>query len=207
MNAPLRSDFNTIAQWIAPNSRILDLGCGDGSLLHHLQATRNTTGYGVEIAADNINACTARGIAAIQANIDTGLNIFETHAFDFVILSQTLQAMHNTEAVIQEILRIGKQAIVSFPNFGYWRVRTQLWLGGRMPVSDTLPYEWYNTPNIHLCTIKDFEAFCATQGIRILETCVTHAGKPIHSLANWRGSLAFFRIEKTPFHTSRTPQS
>ncbi|MBX6392901.1 MAG: methionine biosynthesis protein MetW [Burkholderiales bacterium] len=191
-----RPDFAAIAAWIRPNARVLDLGCGDGLLLKYLKHTRGVSGYGVEINDDKVIASLRNGINVIQGDLERGLAEFEDGAFDYVILSQTLQAMRQTEVVLDEMLRVGREAIVTFPNFGYWRTRWQLGVNGRMPVSDELPYQWYNTPNIHLCTLHDFEAFCAERGVRILERLVLHENKPVRLLPNLRGSLAVYRCSK-----------
>lgn len=190
-----RSDFETIAHWIPSGAKVLDLGCGDGSLLRYLMDTRGAKGYGVEIADEKILACIGNGVNVIQTDLESGLSGFESHSFDFVVLSQTLQAMKNTEAIVREMLRVGRQAIVTFPNFGFWQHRLQVF-GGHMPVSSDLPYQWYDTPNIHLCTLKDFEAFCATHGVRILERIVMHHGKAVNALPNLLGSLAVYRLER-----------
>lgn len=190
-----RHDFETIAQWVAPNSRVLDLGCGDGTLLRHLKETRNALGYGIENADANILACMRNGINVIQMNLEEGLSGFEPGSFDYVILSQTLQAMRHTEQAIREMLRVGKQGIVAFPNFGHWSNRWQI-ANGRMPVTPNLPYQWFDTPNIHLCTLEDFEAFCRDHGVRILERIVMHDGRVVSFLPNLLGSLAVYRFEK-----------
>ena len=194
-SATVRHDFETIAAWVKPGSRVLDLGCGDGTLLKYLKDARQAHGYGVEIADANILACVEKGLNVIQNDLDSGLSGFEAGSFDFVILSQTLQAMRHIEQVIAEMLRVGKEAIVAFPNFGYWRHRMQI-IQGRMPVSSNLPYQWYDTPNIHLCTFKDFEAYCAEHRIRILERVVMDGGREIGWLPNIRGSVAAYRIER-----------
>ncbi len=191
----LRPDFAAIAQWIKPGAKILDLGCGDGSLLRHLRDTRNVFGYGVEIDDDNLLSCFRNGINVIQNDLETGLSSFESASFDYVILSQTLQAMRHTEGIIQEMLRVGKEGIVSFPNFGYWRNRMQV-ISGHMPVSKTLPYHWYDTPNIHLCTLGDFEALCQQCDARILERRVMNGDHPVNFLPNLMGMLAFYRFER-----------
>lgn len=193
-HAEQRADFETIAEWVQPGAKVLDLGCGDGSLLKYLKDARNTFGYGVEIADEKIQACVKNGVNAIQSDLESGLSTFESNSFDYVILSQTLQAMRHTEGIVKEMLRVGREAIVTFPNFGHWGHRLQV-LGGRMPVSRDLPYQWYDTPNIHLCTLKDFEAFCAEQEVRILERVVMHRGTPIRALPNLLGSLAVYRLE------------
>lgn len=191
----LRPDFAAIAEWIKPNAKVLDLGCGDGSLLRYLRDTRQVFGYGVEIDDANLLNCFANGINVIQYDLEAGLSSFESDSFDYVILSQTLQAMRNTEGIIQEILRVGKQGIVSFPNFGYWRNRVQV-IAGHMPMSKTLPYHWYDTPNIHLCTLGDFEALCHQSGARILERRVMNNNHPVKFLPNLMGLLAFYRFER-----------
>ncbi|MDD5404928.1 MAG: methionine biosynthesis protein MetW [Sulfuricella sp.] len=195
MNDTVRHDFATIAAWVKPGSRVLDLGCGDGTLLKYLMDVRQAHGYGVDIKDANILACIKKGLNVIQNDLDAGLSGFEAASFDYVILSQTLQAMKHIEQVIGEMLRVGKEAIVAFPNFGYWRHRVQV-LQGRMPVSPNLPYQWHDTPNIHLCTLKDFEAFCATHGIHILERVVMDGEREIGFLPNLRGSVAAYRIER-----------
>lgn len=192
----LRPDFAAIAEWIKPGAKILDLGCGDGSLLRYLRDTRNVFGYGVEIEDDNLLKCFHNGINVIQNDLEAGLSSFESDSFDYVILSQTLQAMRHTEGIIQEMLRVGKEGIVSFPNFGYWKNRMQV-IAGHMPVSETLPYSWYDTPNIHLCTLGDFEALCKQCNARILERRVMSAhNHPVNFLPNLMGILAFYRFER-----------
>lgn len=188
-----RADFETIARWIKPDTSVLDLGCGDGLLLRHLQDTRAVSGYGIEISDENVLACVRNGVNVIQGNLERGLSGFDAASFDYVILSQTLQAMKNTETILMEMLRVGREAIVTFPNFGYWRARWQLLFGGHMPVSPELPYEWYNTPNVHLCTLRDFEDFCADHGIRIVQRRVLTENRKVHALPNLRGSLAVYR--------------
>jgi methionine biosynthesis protein MetW len=190
-----RTDFAAIASWIKPGSKVLDLGCGDGVLLHYLKQSLSVRGYGVEIDDANILACIKNGVNVIQNDLETGLSGFESNTFDYVILSQTLQAMHHTESIVKEILRVGREGIVTFPNFGYWRARWRV-LRGRMPVSKNLPYQWYDTPNVHLCTIEDFEAFCVEHGVRILERVVITADSVIKLLPNLLGSLAVYRFEK-----------
>lgn len=190
-----RSDFAAIAQWVTPNAKVLDLGCGDGSLLKYLKETRNTHGYGIEIADANVLACVEKGVNVIQMDLEAGLSGFEPQSFDFVILSQTLQAMHHIEQLAAEILRVGKHGIVTIPNFGYWRRRIQI-VGGRMPVSKDLPYQWYDTPNIHLCTFVDFETFCRDHGVHILERHVMCDGESVTFLPNLLGNLAVYRLER-----------
>ena len=192
-----RYDFELIASWIPERSRVLDLGCGDGVLLAGLGATRGAVGYGVEIDDANVLASVKNGVSVIQDDLERGLSAFRDGAFDFVILSQTLQAMRNVEGVLTEMLRVGREGIVTFPNFGYWRHRLDI-LRGRMPVSRTLPHNWYDTPNIHLCTVKDFEDLCVKVGAEILDERVLHEGRQVTVLPNLRGSLGVFRFRRKP---------
>lgn len=191
---PRRPDLDAIARWIPRGARVLDLGCGDGSLLRFLKETRDVSGYGVEISDDNVAACVGNGVNVLQSDLEAGLSGFESGSFDQVILSQTLQAMKHTERLLKEILRVGRQGIVSFPNFGYWRVRAQLAMG-RMPVSRELPYQWYDTPNIHLFTLADFESFCRGHAIRILERLVLTDGRPVQAWPNFLGATAVYRLD------------
>jgi methionine biosynthesis protein MetW len=188
-----RYDFELISSWIPERSRVLDLGCGDGILLAGLAATRGVRGYGVEIDEAHVLASVKNGVNVIQDDLETGLATFRDNAFDFVILSQTLQAMHNVEGVMRAMLRVGREGIVTFPNFGYWRHRLDVMLG-RMPVSRTLPHTWYNTPNLHLCTVKDFEDLCIKVGAEILDERVIHGGSQVTVLPNLFGSLGVFRF-------------
>ena len=190
-----RPDFQTIAGWVQPGSTVLDLGCGDGLLLKLLTASKGVRGYGVEIADSGVLACVKNGVNVIQSDLERGLAGFDAGSFDTVILSQTLQAMRHTEDIVFEMLRVGRQAIVTFPNFGYWSQRLQVLLAGRMPVSKSLPYEWYNTPNVHLFTIADFESFCSSHSIRILERVIMHEGRRVRFAVNLRGNLAVYRME------------
>jgi methionine biosynthesis protein MetW len=187
-----RPDYAAIAQWINPGARVLDLGCGDGKLLRYLWEARQAPGYGVEINDAKVLACVANDVNVLQVDLESGLSLFSDASFDTVILSQTLQAVHRTEAILREMLRVGKEAIVSFPNFGHWTARLQVAMG-KMPVSSTLPYEWYETPNVHHCTITDFEDLCRRLRIRIRERLVLNAGRPITLLPNLLGSLAVYR--------------
>lgn len=162
----LRPDLDLITGWIEPGSRILDLGCGDGALLAHLAATRKVRGYGLEIDPDNIAKCLAAGVNVIQADVDDGLEDFADRSFDYVVMTQALQAMHRPDHVVSEILRVGRTGIVTFPNFGHWTVRLAL-ARGRMPATPALPDTWYGTSNIHLCTVADFEDLCRERGWNI----------------------------------------
>ena len=190
-----RPDFAAIAGWVGMGSSVLDLGCGDGSLLRYLRESRRVTGYGVEIDDDRVLACVTSGVNVIQGDLERGLSEFESRSFDYVVLSQTLQAVRNSERIVHDMLRVGRAGIVTFPNFGYWRNRLQV-IGGHMPVSDNLPYEWHETPNIHLCTITDFEDFCAGHGVRIMERKVLTGGRPVSVLPNLLGSLAVYRFQR-----------
>lgn len=190
-----RADYDAIAAWIRPKSTVLDLGCGDGVLLKHLAHTRGVRGYGVEIEAEKVTACVANGVNVIQGDLNRGLARFDTRSFDYVILSLTLQAVMRTEEIVLEMLRVGREAIVTFPNFGHWANRLQVF-GGKMPVSKDLPYAWYDTPNVHLFTIADYERFCRDRGIRVLERVILHDGARVTLLPNLRGSLAVYRFAK-----------
>ena len=190
-----RFEFELIASWIPQGARVLDLGCGDGELLAGLMATRGAKGYGVEIDPARVLAAVGHGVNVIQMDLESGLSTFEDDAFDFVILSQTLQAMRRSDLILKEMLRVGREGIVTFPNFGYWRHRLAI-LGGRMPVSKSLPYQWFDTPNIHLCTVKDFEALCIQVGAEILDERVLHEGQIVGTLPNLLGSLGVFRFRR-----------
>ncbi|MFC3873634.1 methionine biosynthesis protein MetW [Neisseria musculi] len=190
----LRDDLQLIYDWIPAGSRVLDLGCGSGELLSALMRQKNCTGYGVEIDTEGVIASMSRGINVIQADLEQGLRDFDSGSFDVLVLSQTIQAMQNTETILQDLTRVARQAIVSFPNFGYWKNRLQIGLSGHMPVSERMPYQWYNTPNIHWCTLHDFDRLCAKNHIRVLERTVMTAGRRINILPNLLGSLAFYRV-------------
>ena len=193
MSADVRADFALIAQWIAPNAKVLDLGCGDGSLLSQLRKTHNIRGYGVEKDDANWLKAMNNGVDVIQMDLESGLSGFEAQSFDVVILSQTLQAVLNTEAIVHEMLRVGREVIVTFPNFGYWRHRAQI-LTGNMPVSDNLPYQWYDTPNVHLCTINDFDNFCRKSNIKVQQRLVLTDKKEVRFMPNMMGNLAMYRL-------------
>ena len=190
----LRDDLQLIYDWVPEGSRVLDLGCGEGELLSALVAHKQCSGYGVEIDTDSVIAAIGRDVNVIQADLEQGLLAFGDHSFDVIVLSQTIQAMQNTETILQDLTRVAGQAIVSFPNFGYWRNRLQIALLGHMPVSERMPYQWYNTPNIHWCTLQDFDRLCAKNNIRVLERAVMTGSKRVETLPNLLGSLAFYRV-------------
>ncbi len=193
MSAQFRQDFAAIANWIPFGSKVLDLGCEDGSLLKFLESSLEVKAYGIEKNDAHWLNTLKQGLNVIQMDLEVGLSGFESQSFDVVVLSQTLQAMKNTEKIVHEMLRVGKEAIVTFPNFGYWRHRIQV-IKGQMPISKNLPYEWYNTPNIHLCTIKDFDEFCIKNKIGVKECLILTQGKPIHMMPNLLGALAMYRL-------------
>jgi methionine biosynthesis protein MetW len=196
-----RHDLVAISDWIDAGSKVMDLGCGNGRLLQHLQETKQVSGYGVELNSQNITDCITNGVNVIQINLDEGLGHFDSDSFDYVVLSLTLQAMRNPKNLLQEMLRVGKYGIVTFPNFAYWRNRVQIGLRGNMPVSKELPHKWYNTPNIHLCTIKDFEQLCDDLGFTIESFIAVNrngrTGLALKLLPNLFGEIALFRFSKS----------
>ncbi len=196
-----RPDWHIVEQWITPESRVLDLGCGDGALLAHLIERRRVTAVGLELTDEAVAACVARGLPVIQADLDQGVNDwFAPQSFDFVIVSQTIQAMRNPEVLLAQMLHIAREGIVTFPNMGYWHNRWQLGVLGHMPVNAALPNPWYNTPNIHLCTLSDFEALCADLGLEILERAVVDQERRssvwLRLWPNWFGEHAIYRLKK-----------
>lgn len=200
MNAStLRPEHRLIADWIADGSRVLDLGCGDGAFLAELQRSKGVTGYGIEIDPDNIVACIERGVNVIQANLDEGLSEFDEESFDYVVMTQTVQATRFPHLLIDEILRIGREGIVTFPNMGHWKCRLQF-ARGRMPVTRHLPNTWYDTPNIHMCTIHDFDELCAVRHIAVIERATVdsqhRAVIGMHLLPNLLAEIAIYRIRR-----------
>ena len=166
-NLEMKKEFKVIADLLANNTRVLDVGCGDGSLMNLLVKEKNIEVRGLELEKQNVQECIYKGLPVIQGNAETELYQFPNQSFDYVVLSQTLQAFYNPDKVLRELLRIGKSVIVSIPNFGYWKVRTSLLFFGKMPMTKTLPNSWYNTPNLHMCTIKDLFNYCEEQNIKI----------------------------------------
>jgi methionine biosynthesis protein MetW len=197
-----RVDHLLIADMVAPNARVLDVGCGDGALLQLLAETRDVDGRGMEIARDRVNACVARGLSVIQGNADVDLDDYPDDAFDYAILSLTIQATLQPKKVLQNLLRIGRRAIVSFPNFGHWEVRTRLLFTGRMPRTSNLPDQWYDTPNAHLCTIKDFADLCQAVNAKVERSVVFNwSGRQLSqrsplSLQNLFGEKAVFLMRR-----------
>ncbi len=197
----MRTDLKIIEQWIASGSHVLDLGCGDGTLLDCLQREKHATGFGLEINHDHITTCMGRGVSVIEQNLDTqGLGNFEDRTFDTVLMTQALQAVRRPDVVLDEMMRVGREGIVTFPNFAYWKLRWYLIRRGRMPESETLPYKWYNTPNIHLCTFKDFEALCYRKDFKILNRTVVDGEHQDHWFSrlwpNMLGQIAIYRITR-----------
>jgi methionine biosynthesis protein MetW len=189
-----RPDFDVIASWIPRGAHVLDLGCGEGTLLNKLLTERAVTGYGVEKNDANVATCVAKGLPVLQQDLESGLAWFDDDSFDVAVLSLTLQAVHQTENIMREIVRVGKKAIVSVPNFGFWQHRLAV-MRGRMPVSKTLPYEWYNTPNVRVLTLKDFEILARDVGCKITRRVVLHDEQVVSFLPNLRGSLAVFEMQ------------
>ena len=198
----LRSDLQVIAEMVTPNARVLDIGCGDGTLLRHLASVRNIDGRGIELSQAGVNSCVAQGLSVVQGDADTDLKDYPTAGFDYAILSQTLQATQRPKIVLDDLLRIGRRAIVSFPNFGHWRVRLHLLIHGTMPETERLPDRWYETQNIHLCTMRDFVRLCAASGIAIEQalwvdsTGLPHAFKGDSTRANLFGEQGVFLLSR-----------
>ena len=198
----MKKEFKVIADLLNNNTRVLDVGCGDGSLMSLLQKEKNIEVRGLELDNENVQKCIVKGLTVIQGDAETELHQFPDHSFDCVVLSQTLQAFLNPEKVINELLRIGKQAIVTIPNFGYWKIRLHLLLKGTMPVTRTLPDEWYNTPNIHLCTIKDFVYFSKDKNFKLSKSIALRSNQLSYikdgnlNLKNLSSNLGIFLIER-----------
>jgi methionine biosynthesis protein MetW len=191
-----RRDLEVIAQLVPRGSRVLDLGCGTGELLAYLQSTRGCTGYGVELADENVLACAQRGVNVIQLNLEEGLQLFEDRSFDVVLQLETLQHLRNAENMLRETARVGRIGIVSFPNFAHWPNRLSI-LRGRMPVTRALPFEWYDTPNIRVGTYKDFEVLARKNGLEVIDSFGLQSGQVIRRWPNLRASVAVFKFERT----------
>ncbi|WP_372529031.1 methionine biosynthesis protein MetW [Piscinibacter sp.] len=191
-----RKDMEIIAEMVPPGSRVLDLGCGNGELLAYLRDTRRCSGYGIEIADDNVLACTRRGVNVIQLNLEEGLAMFEDQSFDVVLQLDTMQHLRNTERMLRETARVGRIGIVSFPNFAHWANRLRV-ASGRMPVTKALPYEWYNTPNIRVGTYADFEVLARKDGLRVLDSFGIQNGQAVRRWPNLMASVAVFKFERS----------
>ena len=200
----MRADLDIIQQWIKPNSRVLDLGCGDGSLLAYLKSRKNVSDIGLEIDERKIQLCLGKGVNVIQQDLNKSLANFGDKSFDTVLLTQTLQAVNYPDLLIEEMLRIGHNCIVTFPNFGNWRSRLYLMLKGRMPVSNFMPYQWYDTPNIHFCTVRDFDMLCRERNITVItRTVVDHLHQGNWYIKRWPNLLA----ETAIYHITRNGAS
>ena len=188
-----RYDFPIIENWTHQNSKVLDLGCGDGSLLNYLKEKKDIKGFGIEKNKDNWLLSLKNNIDVIQMDLEAGLAGFETNSFDLVILSRTIQSMNHIEEIIHEMMRVGKEVIITFPNFGYWKNRFQI-MQGNMPVSDELPYKWIETPNIHLCTIQDFDNLCRENKIKVEQRLILTDKKSVNFYPNFFGALALYKL-------------
>ena len=198
----MKKEFQIISELIENNTRVLDVGCGDGTLMKYLKDEKNVDTRGLEISKNNVQNCTSKGLSVIEGNAEKDLHQFPNLSFDYVVLSQTLQAFYNPEKVIDDLLRVANKAIVTIPNFGHWKVRIHLLLKGTMPVTKTLPNEWYNTPNLHMCTIKDFFNFCSKKKIELYKSIALNGEKTskINSgninIKNLSSELGIFLIKK-----------
>ncbi|MCF6253543.1 MAG: methionine biosynthesis protein MetW [Thiomicrorhabdus sp.] len=198
----LTPEFKLISEWITPNSRVLDLGCGDGQLLKHLIDTYHVTGYGMEIDPHKNIQAIEKGLNVIQSDLNSHdlSDYFEPNSFDYIIMTQALQVVGRPDELLENMLAIGKQIIVTFPNFGHWRNRAQLLLTGRMPKTDTLPYHWFDTPNIHMCTFKDFEELCEDKDIEVVARTVVNtehrSSLGMKIAPNWLGEVALYKVQK-----------
>lgn len=195
-------EFKLISDWITPNSRVLDLGCGDGRLLTHLINTHQISGYGMELDPDKIIQAIDANINVIQSNLNNHdiCHYFDKDSFDYVIMTQALQVVKRPDELLDDMLAIGKQSIITFPNFGHWKMRAQLLFKGRMPETKTLPYHWYDTPNIHLCTFNDFEDLCEAKGIEVVERAVVNSAHRstlgMRIAPNLLGEVALYKVQK-----------
>lgn len=198
----MRLDLKLAERWVRPRSSVLDLGCGDGEFLAHMQQKRQVTGYGIEIDPDRINVAISRGLSIIQQDLNLGLSRFADQSFDYCVMTQALQAVAAPDQLLLDMVRVAREAVITFPNFAHWKTRGYLGLLGRMPMSEALPHQWYNTPNIHLCTFRDFEALCAQHDIRILSRLAVndnHQGSFLMKhLPNLLGEVAIYRVSRLP---------
>ena len=207
----MRQDFREILRLVRPGSRVLDVGCGEGDLLELLTREKQVDGRGLEITPANVSTCLARGLAVVQGDADRDLDHFPTRAFDYAVLSQTLQTVRQPRHVLAELLRIAERAVVSFPNFGHWRVRWSLLHRGRMPETNALPEPWWATPNIHLCTLADFVALTEDLDLRIEACAALNNGRPARpmdpgkALENWRAESALFLLSRRSAKTEEPP--
>jgi methionine biosynthesis protein MetW len=198
----MKKEFQIISELIENNKRVLDVGCGDGTLMKHLKDNKNIDTRGLEISKNNVQLCISKGLSVIEGNAERDLQQFPDLSFDYAILSQTLQAFYNPEKVIDDLLRVAKKAIVTIPNFGFWKVRLHLFFKGTMPVTKHLPNEWYNTPNLHMCTIKDFVNFCTQKKINLFKSLALHEEKASDinnknlNIKNLLSELGIFLIER-----------
>ena len=198
----MKKEFQIISELIKNNTRVLDVGCGDGTLMKFLKDEKNVDTRGLEISKNNVQSCISKGLSIIEGNAEKDLHQFPDLAFDYVVLSQTLQAFYNPEKVIDDLLRVAKKAIVTIPNFGFWKVRIHLLLKGTMPVTNTLPNEWYNTPNLHMCSIKDFSNFCSKKKIDLISSIALNGEKTSKinkgniNIKNLSSELGIFLIKK-----------
>ncbi|MBG0778102.1 MAG: methionine biosynthesis protein MetW [Desulfovibrionaceae bacterium] len=202
----MRYDLSVIASWIEPGARVLDLGCGNGTLLHHLKTERRARCTGIEADEQKVAECIAKGLSVLQGDINREILDYPDHAhdkgFDYVVLSQTLQQVYEPDTLLREMLRVGRYGIVSFPNFAHWKGRLQLLLGGRAPVTRELPYDWFDTPNIRVIPLRDFRRFCSLKGFHILKEVALHSdhhaeeGHLVHALPNWRAKYGIFLLGK-----------
>jgi len=197
----MRRDLEIVSNLIPDSSRVLDLGCGNGELLAHLAAYKNVNGYGIEIDPQGIKACIKAGVNVIEQDLNKGLANFQSDSFDTVVMTETVQSVQRPDILLDEMLRIGKQCIITYPNFAHWRLRLYLAVRGEMPISADLPHTWYNTPNIHLCTFEDFESLCRLKSLTIRARFVTDNRYQNHRLINWFpnlfGTHAFYRIARS----------
>ncbi|MDF1486310.1 methionine biosynthesis protein MetW [Ramlibacter sp. H39-3-26] len=190
-----KSLLEAVARMVPEGARVLDLGCGDGALLSHLQRERGCSGYGIEIADANVLACVQRGVNVIQLNLDAGLDMFDDQSFDVVLQIDTLQHLRNAETMLRETARVGRMGIVAFPNFAHWPNRLAV-LRGRMPVTRRLPYQWYDTPNIRVGTFKDFEVLAQKNQLRVIDAFGLHNGRAVRTLPNLRAATAVFSLQR-----------